>query len=467
VVAAVASLPAGARAGAPWAHLRDSGGGGGAQSEKVQQQDESGKRPAGPAPAVRRPAPPSDPAREADRLLQENVQLHDRIRALEQQTEQLRQSDERAQQLEAQLAQLRAAQDAARDQAEAHHRALAAALGEFFATAAMIDQSLTLAQSESRALRQVGVRMNPVPDVGYVLRQLRLAATTRVMLRGLTALEGVDLREVDQPLAAREVAGAVTLQSAVYLNAYAMGRLRELSDSPGFPPALRDLLHSAPFIYEVSPPPIQPGNASPPAASPGSIGAMPAPSVVSPAAPQVTAPAVLPEVAGPNLTGSGQGAAVLSAGPARSNLVTGSAAVPFTAVDVTGRSIRFPDDYKGKIVLLDFWATWCQPCLRELPAVMATYGKYHTRGLEILGISLDQPDQIATLRQFVGQNQMDWPQIYDGKGWRSDAAVLYGVRVMPARYLVDGNTGKILAGGSVLSAGLLDSTLSRFFAERT
>ena len=71
------------------------------------------------------------------------------------------------------------------------------------------------------------------------------------------------------------------------------------------------------------------------------------------------------------------------------------------------------------------------------------------------------------LRQFLGQNQLDWPQIYDGKGWSAGAAVLYGVRVVPYRYLADGTTGKILAYGSVLRGSLLDNALSHYFAGRS
>src|SRR5205085_6906658 len=115
VLLAVACLPGGAR-GAGGA--RDAGP---AQTEKGQK-EESGKRPAGTARSDRGPA---DAGRETDRLLQENVQLRDRIRALEQQAG-------RTQQLEDELAALKAREDAARDQAEAHHRAVAASLSEFF-----------------------------------------------------------------------------------------------------------------------------------------------------------------------------------------------------------------------------------------------------------------------------------------------------------------------------------------------
>jgi thiol-disulfide isomerase/thioredoxin len=97
---------------------------------------------------------------------------------------------------------------------------------------------------------------------------------------------------------------------------------------------------------------------------------------------------------------------------------------------------------KGKIVLIDFWATWCGPCRAELPNVIATYGKYHDKGFEIIGVSLDSDRE--KLDSFLKQqNGMTWPQFFDGKGWSNELAVKYGVEAIPFTVLV-GADGKII-----------------------
>jgi peroxiredoxin len=128
------------------------------------------------------------------------------------------------------------------------------------------------------------------------------------------------------------------------------------------------------------------------------------------------------------------------------NLTKGAKAIPFTAKTTAGKTVKFPDDYKGKVVLLDFWATWCGPCIAELPNVVENYGKYHAKGFEILGISLDKEDAGPQLANFTKQKNMPWPQIYDGRMWSAELAQLYGVEGIPFMLLVDGDSGEILAG---------------------
>jgi peroxiredoxin len=130
---------------------------------------------------------------------------------------------------------------------------------------------------------------------------------------------------------------------------------------------------------------------------------------------------------------------------ARSAVAAGQKAPAFHAKTVDGKTVNFPDDYKGKVVLLDFWATWCPPCRRELPRVVAAYNKYHDKGFEIVSVSLDQPRHDPALMQFVKDNNMTWPQIYDGGYWKAAIAVQYGVQAIPCPVLVDGDTGKIIA----------------------
>lgn len=97
---------------------------------------------------------------------------------------------------------------------------------------------------------------------------------------------------------------------------------------------------------------------------------------------------------------------------------------------------------KGKVVLLDFWATWCGPCVAELPNVLETYKKHHGQGFEVIGISLDQDREKLT--SFIRQKGMEWPQFFDGKGWENELAQKYGIRSIPATFLLDGD-GKIIA----------------------
>jgi peroxiredoxin len=117
--------------------------------------------------------------------------------------------------------------------------------------------------------------------------------------------------------------------------------------------------------------------------------------------------------------------------------------VPYalTGADLTGKTISLPA-YKGKVVLLDFWATWCGPCIGELPNVLSSYKKYKPKGFDVIGVSLDQ-DKTA-LTSFIKARQMPWPQLFDGKVWKNVNSTRYGVRAIPFTLLI-GKDGKIAA----------------------
>jgi thiol-disulfide isomerase/thioredoxin len=111
-------------------------------------------------------------------------------------------------------------------------------------------------------------------------------------------------------------------------------------------------------------------------------------------------------------------------------------------------------DMKGKVVLVDFWATWCGPCVAELPNVLKAYEAYHAKGFEVIGISLDEDK--GKLERFLKDKKMPWPQEFSGEGWGAPLAKKYGINSIPATFLI-GKDGKIAASnlrGKALEAAV-------------
>ncbi|MEI6394229.1 MAG: TlpA disulfide reductase family protein [Verrucomicrobiota bacterium] len=142
------------------------------------------------------------------------------------------------------------------------------------------------------------------------------------------------------------------------------------------------------------------------------------------------------------------------------SLTVGSQFPDFSEKDLAGKPLSIAN-YKGKVVLIDFWATWCMPCVRELPNVIKAFEAYHKKGFEIIGISLDKDKDKLTA--FTKEKDMTWPQYFDGLGWQNKLAVKYGVNSIPATYLLGGD-GKII--GKDLGGEALEKALSEALARK-
>lgn len=121
----------------------------------------------------------------------------------------------------------------------------------------------------------------------------------------------------------------------------------------------------------------------------------------------------------------------------------GTYAPDFELPDVNGKPVKLAD-YRGKYVLIDFWASWCGPCREENPYVKAAYEQFKNKGLEIVGISLDQPGQKKAWLKAIQDDGLPWVQLSDLLGWRSPVAVSYGIKAIPQNFLIDPQ-GKIVA----------------------
>lgn len=144
---------------------------------------------------------------------------------------------------------------------------------------------------------------------------------------------------------------------------------------------------------------------------------------------------------------------------AQAALKVGAVFPDFAEKDMTGAPLSI-SRFKGKVVLVDFWAVWCGPCVAELPNVLAAYEKYHAKGLEIVGISLDQSEE--KLKAFLAEKKMTWPQYFDGKGWENKLAQQYGIKSIPATFLLD-REGRIVAKN--LRGDELEKELEFLFAK--
>ena len=137
----------------------------------------------------------------------------------------------------------------------------------------------------------------------------------------------------------------------------------------------------------------------------------------------------------------------------------GSKAPEFTMADTLNKLVNL-SDFRGKYVLLDFWASWCAPCRMENPTIVKAYQQFKDKGFEVIGVSLDAINQRNAWLAAIQADGLNWTQLSDLLGWKNAAAQLYGVKAIPQNFLIDPN-GVIIE--KALQGSELTAVLNRLF----
>lgn len=132
--------------------------------------------------------------------------------------------------------------------------------------------------------------------------------------------------------------------------------------------------------------------------------------------------------------------------------------INFSMTDINGNDVDVVDEFaKHDITIIDFWASWCGPCVHEMPNLVKIYNEYKNKGLGIVGVSLDEDKR--QWQNAVNSMNMTWIQLSDLQGWNNSAAQKYGIQAIPFTIIVDKN-------GNVLDAGLRGEELENYVAGR-
>jgi peroxiredoxin len=137
----------------------------------------------------------------------------------------------------------------------------------------------------------------------------------------------------------------------------------------------------------------------------------------------------------------------------------GVPASTFTTRAFDGTEVSLAD-YRGKVLLLDFWATWCGPCRTTIPEILELHRKYGSQNFDVLGVSLDT--NADALRAFISTYGIPWRNVFEGKGWQSDIGQRYGINAIPATFVID-REGNIR--GINLHGNELESLVRRLVAD--
>ncbi len=127
-----------------------------------------------------------------------------------------------------------------------------------------------------------------------------------------------------------------------------------------------------------------------------------------------------------------------------------------------GTVLNVPQDLKDKVLVIDFWATWCGPCVAEMPHMKQAYQQFHGRGVEFVGISLDNdPGAREKVKEFITERGLNWVHTVSGKGWEDPTAHKYGIDGIPSIWVIDGKGNVLSDNARGKLEGVLEEALSR------